>query len=328
MTAADWIALLGAFVSAIAIIVSASIARIAVKLQARQGAIEREQADLDRERAAKDAKKDLADVARELSHKMAQLSMLPMGPEATSLSAEVAGLVITARNLAGEDGGDWYLYYGLAMAHGWMWEIDKATECWEKALSKADSGHTRITLLNGKGYFLYNVGSPAAIEDGRACLSEAARILENESPDDLGREQRAGILGQQAGLEYNVGQRDVSAAGFAKAWEQVAAVTTRWRQERVSYNIAINFLMTFGREQLPLPAAIPAALVQYAAFIQQTQQPGYGQPGFAPPQAPVSQAHAAAQQLPPQQFASPIVPSSADGVAAAQDAPWSAPPPA
>lgn len=317
MTAADWIALLGAFVSAIAIVVSASIARIAVKLQARQGVIEREQADLDREQAAKDAKKHLADVARELSHKMAQLSMLPMGPEATSLSAEVAGLVITARDLAGDDGGDWYLYYGLAMAHGWMWEIDKATECWEKALSKADSGHTRITLLNGKGYFLYNVGSPAAIEEGRACLSEAARILDNESPDDLGREQRAGILGQQAGLEYNVGQRDVSAAGFAKAWEQVTAVTTRWRQERASYSIATTFLMTFGREQLPLPPVIPAALIQYAAFLQQTQQPGYGQPAVVPPQA-----HAA-QQVAPQQFAAPVVPPRADDIAAAQDAPWS-----
>ncbi|HTT50388.1 MAG TPA: hypothetical protein VMH35_03150 [Streptosporangiaceae bacterium] len=313
MNTQDWITLLGAVVAALAIVVSARIALIAVNIQRKQAEFEAQQAKLEAQQARKEADRDLAEVAQNLAHLVAQLFTGPVGgPDAATASSEVMGLVIRANELS-DDSSDtnWFLHYSLAMAYGWLWEIDKASASWEKALADADSGHSRVTVLAGEAVFHYNIGSQAQIEAGRTCFDRAEEILVNDFPDDLGREQLTGILSQRAGLEYGAGQRDESAKIYAKAWQLGETITSAWRRVRASGFLGNNFLQTFGHDQAGIPDTIPTDLVRYAAgLLQQAQQAAFVQQAAIAQQSitqpPTTLQHGHSNEAANQQSAEPV----------------------
>jgi hypothetical protein len=248
--ASDWITLLGAVVVAIAVVVSAWIALVAVTVQRNQAEIQRSQAETERQQAQEDTKRELAEVSQTLASKIAQLSILPVtSPEAIAASSEVMGLVIRANELASASSkAAWYLYYSLAMAYGWLWEIAPATENWKKALDNADTVHSQIIVLTGAAAFYYATGS---IQEGRGCFIRAEEILKKDYLGDLGRDQLAQVL----------------------VWQE--AIGTPWRQRRASSTVGDAFAQTFGQDQTRPSDTIPSDLVAFARALwqQQTHQP-------------------------------------------------------
>jgi len=269
MTTSDWITLVSVIIAALAIAVSGVIALIAVKVQRDQANVQRNQAETERKQAQEDAEKDLADVSQVLASKVAQLFTLPpIGPAMATALSDVTGLVIRANELVNTSSKvTWYLYYSLALAYGWLWDIDKATANWKKALAEADSSHNRLLVLVGEATFYYNMGS---IEAGRNCFTAAEGVLADVT-GDLGQDQLTQITTQRAWQEYFTGETGQAATAFAEAWTQCGKINTAWRQTRARQFIVTAFSQTFGQAQTPPPNTIPADLIASIAALSQQQ---------------------------------------------------------
>lgn len=262
MKTSDWIALLSTAVSTVAIIVSARIALIAVRIQAKQS-------DLDREQARNATDSDLADVARNLANRLSQLGSLPFGPESAAAQAEVMGLVLTANKLSTEGQGNWYLYYGLAQAYSGMGEYDKARTMWDRALAKTDSNNTRLTVLSGKGMFYYTLG-PDGVRVGRQCFDQIEQIIRESYPAEESKHRLAGFSVTRAYSENLVGNFDEAANSYTEAWLTAKEISIPWRREQASDYVANTLIR--ANEFVPIPPeALPPDLKEYTNQLWQRQ---------------------------------------------------------